>query len=76
MCTTLEMVAFVSTGGTLPGSDHWIATGYQTRESAGNIVNDCSGWTVGNTGVPASMWNAIRPTWGACNGSAPIACCE
>jgi hypothetical protein len=76
MCTTQEMIAFATTGGVLAGGDHWIASGYQTRESAGNMVNDCSGWTLGTSGAPGSTWFVTRASWAACNESQPIACCK
>jgi hypothetical protein len=89
VCTPVEMLRYVATGGVLPTTgDFW----HIGRVEAGSYgysgtthTNDCWGWTSTSTSSPmASMawrWHpsilqAGHPYSATCSGSTPVLCCN
>ena len=74
MCTAVEIVRFVSTGGTMPAEAVWYATGV-VGEDNGRIT-DCSGWTTATVNERGARWNATTPDSQPCSAPQRVACCD
>jgi hypothetical protein len=72
MCTSEEVIRYVSTGGTMPNEQLWIATGVGVE-----FLTDCLGWTSSSdTSQGGTFWTPDQPGLILCSASARVACCD
>jgi hypothetical protein len=78
MCTTLEVVAYMSTGGDPGGTYAWIASGSDGINPSMQRIDDCFGFTsaAATVGGQQSSSSGNFPNAGGCNTAAQILCCD
>ena len=75
VCSSPEMVRYLSTGSETPDEHLWIVAGMRA-DFSGLPVYDCAGFTTNSAGSLGYTWFQHRPSVKSCDGSSRVACCD